>query len=540
MRDTDQALAAARLARGRCGRRLGAALYRQRRGDNRDRVVDPGFAQEEDVAFKKIVADYEKASGNTIDYSIVPFAPLRQKIISAMTSGAVPDVIDGNPIEVVALQAWDGKLVDVSDVVETQKARIMPSALLGARCYNNVEKRRSFYGVPYKGRSGHSIIGGTWSKRRATRNRTSRIRGMLSSISSSRCSKSCAPRGCATSLPPASCSVPSASSRQHLRLVPDRLWRRRPGHQGRQAPCRRSKGQGGGAQGVDLSRRAYKEGYVPPGTVNWNDADDNNAFHSKLCVMDLDGTLSTEVAMIHDKQAITTTSWCTVCRSATRASRCRACSPPICALIPKGAKNVEVAKDFLGIPDPAQGQRRLFEGRARPVSAGDAGTRQERPVVDRPQAGPAPAALCAAGVRRTDHPLLLGRSTRPMPRSRPSMSGAGPAPMSWSPAWRRRRRPTRRSSGSRRSSPNIRSRRAERGALSGRHRRGTAREDKLADRASPRPLRPGARHPYIPPAPDCRGAGDAGSPPEPALAQRVARAAGARNPAPAAPWKINL
>ena len=31
-----------------------------------------GFAQEEDVSFRKIVADYEKASGNTIDYSIIP------------------------------------------------------------------------------------------------------------------------------------------------------------------------------------------------------------------------------------------------------------------------------------------------------------------------------------------------------------------------------------------------------------------------------------------------------------------------------------
>ena len=35
---------------------------------------------------------------------------------------------------------------------------------------------------------------------------------------------------------------------------------------------------------------AYKEGFVPPGAVNWNDADDNNAFHSKQIAMDLDGT----------------------------------------------------------------------------------------------------------------------------------------------------------------------------------------------------------------------------------------------------------
>ena len=41
---------------------------------------------------------------------------------------------------------------------------------------------------------------------------------------------------------------------------------------------------------------AYKGGYVPSGALSWNDADDNNAFHSKLFVMDLDGTISTEVA----------------------------------------------------------------------------------------------------------------------------------------------------------------------------------------------------------------------------------------------------
>ena len=47
---------------------------------------------------------------------------------------------------------------------------------------------------------------------------------------------------------------------------------------------------------------AYKGGYVPPGALSWNDADDNNAFHSKLMVMDFDGTISTEVALYHDKE----------------------------------------------------------------------------------------------------------------------------------------------------------------------------------------------------------------------------------------------
>src|SRR6202521_1990628 len=108
-----------------------------------------GFAEEEDVSFKKIVADYEKASGNTIDYSIIPYAPERQKIVSAMTSGVVPDLFQNNPFEIVALYAWDDKLVDVSDVVETQREEYTEAALLSAYCYNRAEKRRSFYGVPY-------------------------------------------------------------------------------------------------------------------------------------------------------------------------------------------------------------------------------------------------------------------------------------------------------------------------------------------------------------------------------------------------------
>ena len=37
-----------------------------------------GFVKEEDSAFKKMVDDYEKASGNKIDQSLTPYAALRQ------------------------------------------------------------------------------------------------------------------------------------------------------------------------------------------------------------------------------------------------------------------------------------------------------------------------------------------------------------------------------------------------------------------------------------------------------------------------------
>jgi len=65
-----------------------------------------GFVPEEDSAIKKVVADYEKASGNTIELSIMPFAPQRQKIVAAVQSGIVPDVFRNNPDEIVGLYAW--------------------------------------------------------------------------------------------------------------------------------------------------------------------------------------------------------------------------------------------------------------------------------------------------------------------------------------------------------------------------------------------------------------------------------------------------
>ena len=42
---------------------------------------------------------------------------------------------------------------------------------------------------------------------------------------------------------------------------------------------------------------------MPPEALSWTDADDNNAFHEKLIVMDFDGSLSTELAMIKDRKA---------------------------------------------------------------------------------------------------------------------------------------------------------------------------------------------------------------------------------------------
>src|SRR5271169_3733498 len=109
-----------------------------------------GFAEQEDIGFKQMVADYEKASGNTIDYSIVPFAAQRQKEVAAITSGVVPDIINVGDYFFAVSSAWKDQLVDLSDVIDTQKSLFNPTALSSVYAYNNVTKKRGYYMIPHR------------------------------------------------------------------------------------------------------------------------------------------------------------------------------------------------------------------------------------------------------------------------------------------------------------------------------------------------------------------------------------------------------
>jgi multiple sugar transport system substrate-binding protein len=306
-----------------------------------------GSAEEEDIAFKKIVADYERASGNTIDYSIVPYAPLRQKIVSAVTSGVVPDLFQNNPAEIIALYAWRDKLVDVSDVVETQKAEYTETALLTVRCYNNVEKKRSVYGVPYTvgasmnhiwrplvEKAGYTMsdLPKTWDafydffkevqkKLRAQGMR--QVYGLgfqLATVggdSNARFNDFVIAYG--------GQDIVTKDGKLHL---DDPKVRK------------------AAIEALTYPTTAYKDGFVPPGAISWNDFDDNNAFHAKQIVMDIEGSLSTEVAIINNQQDYNDIVVMGLPHS-NDGKPVPAQQGSLCGLIPKGAQNVAVAKDFL-------------------------------------------------------------------------------------------------------------------------------------------------------------------------------------------------
>jgi multiple sugar transport system substrate-binding protein len=306
-----------------------------------------GFAKEEDTSLKKMVADYEKESGNKIDLSIIPFAPLRQKAVAAIQSGVVPDIMNTPDLEFAPLNSWDDKFLDVSDIIETQKKDFSPIAIESCFLYNGVTKRRGYTVVPLRitgwpfhiwrplvEKAGYKIsdLPNTWDafldffmpvqdKLRADGMRNIYAYGYQLTANG---------------------VDPIATYNAFLIAYGGKNLVTPDGRLNTGDPQVRA----AAAKAIERLTTPFKKGYVPPGVVNWNDADDNNAFHAKLMVMDIDGTISTEVAIYDKKEdydAIET-------RGLPLGNDGKPLTAQIItdgAVIPKGAKNVAPAKEFL-------------------------------------------------------------------------------------------------------------------------------------------------------------------------------------------------
>ncbi len=306
-----------------------------------------GFAQEEDIAFKQLVADYEKASGNTIEYSIVPFAAQRQKEIAAVSSGVVPDIINVGDYFFAVLSAWKDQLVDLTDVIETQKSLFTPAALSTVNAYNNVTKKRSYYMIPHRAgvvpfhiwkslveKAGFktSDIPNTWdafldffmpvqTKLREQGNRN---------IYAYSFQVGAVGFDCVFTFD----HFNIAYGGQHLFTSDGKVHTDDP--QVREAAIK----------AIEKLTTPYMKGFIPPAVLSWNDNDDNNAFHAKLVTMDFDGTISTEVALWDNKEEYNDILTLGLPLS-NEGKELPSVIGAATAVIPKGAKNIDAAKEFL-------------------------------------------------------------------------------------------------------------------------------------------------------------------------------------------------
>lgn len=312
--------------------------------------VNQGFVPEEDKAFKQLAANYMKESGNKLDYSIMPFLAQNQKTIAALTSGDVPDLIFMDaPSTILPQNAWNDKLMDVTDVVTPYESQLTDTAKLASTFFNKTTKKRSYYLCPIKqGATPFHIWGdlvetagfkvsdipAPWNER------WDFFKPMQKILRSKRATRKIYACGMEVET-----VGPNDGNNffQHTVIAyggkdivtPDgKLHSDDP--QVREAVIKT----------CTYLSQSYKDGYVPPEALSWNDADDNNGFHERLFLVDFDGTISTELAMIHDKKAYN--NMVTLGNLHGNDGKPMPCQVNAGGgYIPKGAKNPEVAKDLM-------------------------------------------------------------------------------------------------------------------------------------------------------------------------------------------------
>jgi multiple sugar transport system substrate-binding protein len=326
-----------------------------------------GFYPSEDQAMRETVAAWEKASGNKVELTFYNGADLPAKIVSALTTGDVPDIcyVDNADFLLLPQAVWNDRAEDVSDVVNTQAKEYSKAALTAANLYDNVAGRRAYYAIPMKQQALHYFvwrplveaagykiedIPTTWDAyfgffadvQKKLRAKGQRVYGLGYSMATKE-------------------SDSTFLFNQFLVayggqiVTPDgRLHTDDPNV--RTAAIR----------ALTALTAPYKAGDVPPGAINWGDPDNNSAFYAKQIVMTPNASVSIPVAQREKTEQY-------YHEIVTQAQPLGPDGKPVISLvsvklafIPKGAHEVAVAKDFMKyMIEPAVLDKYLVAGRGR-------------------------------------------------------------------------------------------------------------------------------------------------------------------------------
>lgn len=119
---------------------------------------EKGFYKAEDDALFAVIKKYEeKHKGVKVELSQYPIQDMIPKTVAALDSGNPPDVAFGNSFDfqVTGKWAFDGKLEDISSVINPIRARFAPNTAETTFLFNDVTKTRAYYAFPIRQQTIH-------------------------------------------------------------------------------------------------------------------------------------------------------------------------------------------------------------------------------------------------------------------------------------------------------------------------------------------------------------------------------------------------
>ena len=270
-----------------------------------------GFYKAEDDALFAAIRKFEVKNKNIkIDLSLYPIQDMIPKTVAALDSGNPPDLAyaDTYDFQVTAKWAYDGKLEDVTSVIDKVRNNFEPAALSTTFLYNNQAKNRAYYAYPIKQQTMHIQY---WKDMLAESGyKESDIPKDWNSYWDFWCSKVQAgyrqktgKRGFGTGFPMGVDSTDSFFSfltfmdAYNVKLVND------SGKLLVDDPSVRA----GLISAMNDYTSVYAKGCTPPSSTSWKDPDNNVAFHNKTIVMTHNATISIAAKWLDDmnNQALT-------------------------------------------------------------------------------------------------------------------------------------------------------------------------------------------------------------------------------------------
>jgi multiple sugar transport system substrate-binding protein len=116
-----------------------------------------GFYKSEDDALFDAIKKYEAKTGVKVDLSQYAPQDIIPKTVSALDAGTPPDVAYGDvyDFQVGGKWAFDGKLEDITDVIEPMKSAFAPNTIETTYLYSDKAKKKAYYAFPLKQQTMH-------------------------------------------------------------------------------------------------------------------------------------------------------------------------------------------------------------------------------------------------------------------------------------------------------------------------------------------------------------------------------------------------
>jgi multiple sugar transport system substrate-binding protein len=116
-----------------------------------------GFYKSEDDALYETIKKFEQKTGVKVELSQYPVQDMIPKTVASLDSGTPPDVAyaDVYDFQVTGKWAFEGRLEDVSDIIEPIKDRFAPNTVETTYLLNEKTGKRAYYAYPIKQQTMH-------------------------------------------------------------------------------------------------------------------------------------------------------------------------------------------------------------------------------------------------------------------------------------------------------------------------------------------------------------------------------------------------